>query len=111
MKQFVMLLLVSMLTHVVNAEEIAAGEPSPNQGQVVDNRQERQEKRIENGIENGTLTEAEAKKLKKQQGRIQKIEERAEADGTISKKEKKHMQHALNNANRDIKRKKHNKRN
>ncbi len=109
MKQIVLLLVVSVLTHVVSAEDAVVQNQAD--GQVVDNRQERQEKRIENGIEKGSLTEAEAKKLQKQQQRIQKIEDRAQVDGSISKKEKKHMQHALNNANRDIKRKKQNKRN
>lgn len=113
MKQFVLLLVVSILTHTVNAQE-ASTEPSAPKieaGQSVDNRQERQAKRIEKGIEKGKLTEAEQKKLSMQQQRIQRIEDRANADGSISKQERRHMQHALNNASRDIKRKKHNKRN
>lgn len=111
MKQFVMLLLISFLTHAVNAEDVVVGEPSPNSGQTVDNRQERQEKRIENGIEKGSLTEAEAKKLEHQQKRIKRMEKNANKDGVVSAGERKHLNHAQNNASRDIRRKKHNKRN
>ena len=110
MKQIVTLLLVSFLTHSVNAKEVAAGEQSPHQGQTVENREARQEKRIENGVSKGSLTEAEAKKLNHQQKRIRKMENRAEADGMVSDQEKKHLIHAQNNANRDIRRKKHNQR-
>lgn len=110
MKQIAYLLLVSLIAHTVNAQDVAPGEPSPIQGQTVDDRQARQEKRIENGIEKGSLTEAEAKKLNHQQKRIQKMENRAQADGTVTEKEQRRLNHAQNKANRDIRRKNHNKR-
>ena len=115
MKKIVLLLAVGLLTQFAQAEEAAVATTEPvvsteNQGQVVDNRQERQAKRIKKGTENGSLTEAEAKKLNAQQDRVERIEDRAQADGSVSDKEKKRMVHAQNNANRDIKRKKHNKR-
>ena len=109
MKQIVLLLAISFITHAVNAGEAASTEPV-EQGQVVDHRQERQDNRIQKGVENGSLTEAEAKKLSLQQKRIQKKEDRVNADGAVSAQEKKRLTHAQNNAHRDIKRKKNNKR-
>jgi hypothetical protein len=115
MKKYVIILALGLLTQFAQAEDSGDAMMEPavaaeGQGQVVENRQERQEKRIQKGMENGSLTEAEAKKLNAQQARIKRIEKRAQADGTVSVQEKKRLAHAQNNASRDIKRKKHNKR-
>lgn len=115
MKKTVLMTFISVLALCLSAqsEEAATGatEPVKNPQEVVDKRQERQAERIQKGVENGTLSEAEQKKLQHQQGRIQKMEEKAQADGQVSKEEMKKLQRAQNNANRDIKRKNHNKRN
>lgn len=74
---------------------------------VVNNRQERQEKRIEEGVKNGTVSPQELDKLNKQQGRIQKAEDKAMADGKMSKQEFKKIQKMQNHASRDIRREKH----
>jgi hypothetical protein len=77
---------------------------------LVDKRQENQEQRIEKGVENGSLTDKEAARLKRQQGRVNKAEERAMADGKMDKKEAKHIKKMQNRASSNIYVKKHNKR-
>ena len=77
---------------------------------VVDRRQERQEKRIEQGEASGQLTKREAKRLENQQKHTQKLEDKAMADGEMSKKEFRRMQHAQNKSSHSINRKKHNRR-
>ncbi|MEK6772512.1 MAG: hypothetical protein AABY64_01110 [Bdellovibrionota bacterium] len=76
----------------------------------VDQRQENQEKRIEEGKASGQLTEKEEHRLKRRQHRIEKAEKRAEADGTVTPEEAKKLKHMQNRASREIYRKKHNKR-
>jgi carboxylesterase type B len=56
---------------------------------VVNKRQENQKNRITHGIENGSLTKFEAKRLVKAQKRIAKIEKQILKDGKVTDKEAK----------------------
>lgn len=73
----------------------------------VHNRQQHQEARIEQGRQSGNLTPRESQRLENQQRHINNVEERALADGKLSKKEKRHIDHLQDKANRDIYREKH----
>ncbi len=75
-----------------------------------DVRQEVQAKRIHEGEASGQLTAKEAKRLKKRQAHVEKIEAAAEADGELSKKEKVRIEAAQDRNSAAIARKKHNKR-
>ena len=75
----------------------------------VDRRERRQQARIQEGVKSGELTGKEAAKLEAQQGKIQKDEMKAKADGTISPAERMKLKREQNRANRNINRKKHNK--
>jgi hypothetical protein len=72
-----------------------------------DSRQAKQEARIDQGVASGSLTKRETKKLEAQQNRIDRVENRAEADGTVTKAEKARVGHVQNKAKRDIRRQKH----
>lgn len=74
----------------------------------IDKRQENQEKRIDQGVESGKLTDKEAKNLEKGQEHVQKLEDKALADGKVTKLEKAKIEHAQNKQSRKIVRKKHN---
>lgn len=76
---------------------------------LVDKRQQKQKKRIVNGVKSGELTKKETKKLAKQQANIRKIERKAKKDGTVTLKEKARIQKAQNRASKNIRRKKNNK--
>lgn len=75
---------------------------------VIDKRQENQEKRIEKGVETGKLTTKEAANLEKGQQHVQNLEDKALADGKVTKMEKTKIAHAQNKQSRKIARKKHN---
>lgn len=89
----------------------------------ISKRQENQAKRIEKGIQNGSLTEAEQAKLEKGQSNIklrqenlQNAKEKMEADGELTKGEKMKLakkRHGIKKAqdrqSKKISRKKHNK--
>ena len=75
----------------------------------IDKRQERQETRIEKGVQSGALNDKEAKRLEKGQQRVQKMEDKAVTDGKVTKKEKKHIEHAQDQQSKKIYREKHDK--
>lgn len=76
----------------------------------IDRRQEQQEKRIEQGVQSGTLTPKEAGRLEAQQARIAQEEARMKADGNLTKAERAKLTHDQNRTNKAIYRKKHNNR-
>ena len=92
----------------------AGGTALPASAQVqstprVDQRQANQERRIEQGVKSGALTDKEAARLEKGQAHVQKMEDKAVADGKVTKKERERLEHAQNNQSRKIYRQKHDK--
>jgi len=73
----------------------------------IDRRQGNQERRIEQGVQSGSLNEREAARLEKGQARIQKMEEKAAADGKVTAKERARIEHAQDKQSRRIYRQKH----
>ncbi len=76
----------------------------------LDKRQARQQRRIEQGWHSGELTRKELKRLRKNQRRIARLERRFASDGHFSRKERRAMTEALDEASSRIYRKKHNDR-
>ena len=75
--------------------------------QRFDNRQNRQEQRIENGTSSGALTPPEARRLSREQARLTRAEGRAEADGKVTRKEAVALEKRQDLASRRIHRQKH----
>jgi Tfp pilus assembly protein FimT len=73
----------------------------------IDKRQQNQERRIEQGEKSGALNEREAARLERGQARVQKMEDKAAADGKVTAKERRVMQHAQDKQSRRIYRQKH----
>ena len=95
--------LLSAAATAQAAEPAASGAKMPR----VERREAKQEARIDQGIASGALTGRETKALDAQQGRIDRVENRAKADGVVTKGEREHITHLQNKANRDIKVQKH----
>lgn len=74
---------------------------------VIDQRQVNQEQRIEKGVESGQLNEREAARMNKQQDRVEKMEDKAKADGVVTNKERAKIGAAQNRTSRNIAREKH----
>jgi hypothetical protein len=74
-----------------------------------DRRQERQEQRIDQGIQSGALTPHEANSLEKGQQHVENLETKAQADGKITAKEKLRLEHAQDVQSKRIYRQKHDK--
>ncbi len=75
----------------------------------IDQRQEKQEQRINQGVASGALTEKEAARLQKEQDRLQKAEDKALADGKVTRKERARLEHRQDRASKHIYRQKHDK--
>ena len=75
----------------------------------IDQRQQNQERRIEQGEKSGALTKKEAARLEKGQARVQKMEDKAVADGKVTAKERARIEKAQDMQSRRIYREKHDK--
>jgi hypothetical protein len=67
-----------------------------------------QQERIEQGLQSGQLTTKEASKLEKGEARIEKMEQRADADGKMTDAEKRRVEQAQNKESQQIYQDKHN---
>jgi hypothetical protein len=74
----------------------------------VNKRQQNQKERIAKGLYSGKLTAKETGKLLKQQREIRQYERQAKSDGNVTFMERLRLHHKLNQANRNINRKKNN---
>ena len=74
---------------------------------AVDQRQQNQRGRINQGVASGEVTSVEAAKLRSEQRRVKRAERRAKADGKVTKRERANLQRKQNQASRDIRRQKH----
>ena len=72
-----------------------------------DQRQERQQQRIDQGVASGQLTQREATRLEAGQERLQRMEDKAKSDGTVTRQERARLQHAEDVQSRRIYREKH----
>lgn len=73
----------------------------------IDQRQANQERRIDQGVASGQLTEREANRLNRQQDRIDQMENKAKSDGVVTKKERARLHNAQDRASRNIAKQKH----
>ena len=73
----------------------------------VDQRQANQEKRIDQGIASGELNKRETVRLEKEQNAINRAENKAKADGTVTRAERRRLHKMQNHASHDIRHQKH----
>ncbi len=74
----------------------------------IQEREVKQQERIQQGIKSGQLTPGEATRLENQQSRIKATEDRMKADGNLTPKERAKLTRKQNRASKNIYRKKHN---
>lgn len=82
-----------------------AKDPAATPG--IDKRQDIQQKRIDQGVQSGELNKREAARMERHQAGINKMEDKAKADGTVTQKERAKIHHAQNNESQRIHRQKH----
>ena len=105
---FFAITLIFGLTVIASAQT-----PTPTPGKrtpLARARQERQQKRIGEGVASGELKAGEVRKLEKEQKEIQQDKRDARADGTVTGAERREIQKEQNKASRHVYRAKHNNR-
>ena len=73
----------------------------------IDQRETRQEQRIEQGTASGALTQQETDRLNNGQTRVDNAQTQAQADGKVTRRERARLHHMQNKQSRHIKRQKH----
>jgi len=73
----------------------------------IDKRQQAQQNRIDQGVQSGELNQREAARLQRRQDRIGEMEQKAKADGTVTKAERARIHQAQDRENRRIHHQKH----
>ena len=87
------------------------GNPNSASSQRMQNDVQRnvnQQQRIQNGMENGSLTNHEASRLEAGQARVDRKTANAAADGHVGAAEQRNIRHSENVQSRNVYRKKHN---
>lgn len=74
---------------------------------TVNQRQRNQERRIEQGVQSGHLTDKETARLEKEQAEIADEEKAFRSDGKLTRRERAKLQRDLNRSSRHIYRQKH----
>lgn len=75
----------------------------------IDKREATQQKRIDQGVQSGQLTNKEAANLEKGQARVNRLEDKAKADGVVTAKERRQIRKAQDHQNKKIHKLKHNR--
>ena len=75
-----------------------------------DRREARQHQRIVQGRRSGQLTRHEARRLRRGQAHVRRLEHRMKSDGRMTPRERARLQRSLDHQNREIWRLKHNRR-
>lgn len=96
-------LTATILTLPALAQTTEAGANTPR----IDQRQLNQEQRIDQGVKSGALTSKEAERLEKGQAHVDRMEDRAKADGTVTRQERARLRQAERVQNRHIDDQKH----
>lgn len=100
-------LMISALLCTGSVWAQSAATPSERMEHRIDQRQARQEQRIDQGVQSGQLTRHETARLEHQQAHINRVEDRALSDGSLNRHEARHMEKMQDRAKRDIRRQKH----
>ena len=105
MKLTLAALVLGALALPVLAQTTPPRDPAATPG--IDQRQANQERRIQQGVKSGQLTDREAARLEKRQAKIEADKQAAKADGKVTPQERKQLQREQNQASRGIARQKH----
>jgi len=68
----------------------------------IDQRERRQQRRVADGLKDGSITSGEAARIERDEAKIQRDEARAKADGVVTRRERARLNRELNHTSREI---------
>lgn len=101
-------LLIASIVTIVSAVGLSSAASAGTYSPKIDKKEANQQGRIYQGIGSGSLTPKETYRLEKQQASIRAQEAQFKSDGNLSKRERRVLNHRLNNASQAIYKAKHN---
>jgi septal ring factor EnvC (AmiA/AmiB activator) len=109
MKTIAKAVVIASLTLLVASPSFAYhGDRGYGKSDRIVDRIERQQRRIERGIDNDDLTRKEARQLRRNLKDIRQLKRIFRDDGRLSKRERRYLHNRLDKSSRQIKRLKHN---
>jgi opacity protein-like surface antigen len=99
--------LATLTLSLASAAAFAQAASSPAGTPGIDKRQARQEQRIDQGVASGQLNKRETHRLEREQAAINRTENKAKADGTVTPQERKKIHLMQDRASKDIHHQKH----
>lgn len=81
---------------------IGLGSMASAQTGRVDQREQRQQDRVANGIKNGSISSGEAARIERNEAKVQQDEARAKADGVVTRRERERLNRELDHTSREI---------
>ena len=103
LKTGIAVLLIASLPALALAQAAPGNTATPN----IDQRRAEQQRRIDQGVKSGELTQREAANLQKGQAKVQRMEDKAKSDGVVTEKERKKIEHEQDKQSKRIEREKH----
>jgi hypothetical protein len=88
---------------ILGSAPILANDSTPN----LDKREAHQHARVHQGVESGSLTKPEARRLREGEARLKYNEAKAKADGTVTSEERAKLQREADRESERIYRQKH----
>src|SRR5262249_57796187 len=68
----------------------------------IDQRERRQQRRVADGLKDGSITSGEAARIERDEAKIQRDEAKAKADGVVTRRERARLNRELNHTSREI---------
>src|SRR5215831_17859720 len=96
--------LACAIVAVIGFSSMGFAQDSKTNTPRVDRREQNQQKRVADGVKDGSLTSGEAAKIEGDEAKIQQDEAKAKADGAVTPDERKKLNRELNQTGREIKR-------
>lgn len=97
-------MLACAMVAVIGFSSMGFAQDSKTNTTRVDRREQKQQKRVADGLKDGSLTSGEAAKVEGEEAKIQQDEAKAKADGVVTSDERKQLNRELNQTGREIKR-------
>lgn len=91
----------------VAVSTLFAGTALAQSNYEIEQRDRNEQARIDRGVQSGQLTPREAERLQGQRAQIERLEQRARADGTLTRNERARIDGAQDRLSRDIRRESH----
>jgi uncharacterized membrane protein YebE (DUF533 family) len=87
---------------VIGISSLAFAQGNGTGARRIDQREQRQQDRVADGLKDGSLTSSEAAKIERDEAKIRRDEAAAKADGVVTRRERARLNRELNHTSREI---------